>query len=271
MTCEVEVIAHGVSPTGKEIMTMRLRYWRAIHGEFMTHRVFSRNASSSRALPVKTTLKQVWNAPAGPIHWGKNQAGMQANTQLEGFKRKVAGFLWRTAGKVACGFAWGMMKIGLHKQVANRILEPWQYINVLVTATEWDNFYELRNHPDAQPEIQELAEEMRKASEASSPVSYSLKDWYLPFDPGTEFTLAERIKTSVARCARVSYNNFNGKPSTLKDDIALYEKLVGSTPLHASPTEHQAQIATLNNHISGNFRGWIQFRKAMESGYSPVN
>src|SRR5690606_30080072 len=119
---------------------MQLRYPRFIHAEFMTHRAFSRNASSSRAIPVHKMLSQVWNDPATPIHWGASRPGMQAREELKGWKRKAAQAIWKLAGRAACVFAWGAMKLGLHKQVANRILEPWQYIHVVVTATDWDNF-----------------------------------------------------------------------------------------------------------------------------------
>ena len=158
MTCEVKVIEDSINPYNKvRLTTLQLRYWRAIHGEFMTHRVFSRNASSSRAIPIKKFISQVWNDPAMPVHWGKNQAGMKARSELTPLQIKLCKFIWISASKVACIFAYLLSLVGLHKQIGNRILEPWQYISVIVTATEWDNWFELRNHPDAQPDIQELA------------------------------------------------------------------------------------------------------------------
>ena len=137
MTCEVKVIEDSINPNNEiRVTTLELRYWRAIHSEFMTHRVFSRNASSSRAIPVKTMIKQVWNDPAMPVYWGKNQAGMKARTELSSFKIALSKFVWVSASKVACIFAYLLTYIGLHKQVSNRLIEPWQYISVIATSTE---------------------------------------------------------------------------------------------------------------------------------------
>src|SRR5512139_1959714 len=125
MGIEVKIIADSVTGTGKRITTFQLRYQRFFHSELMTHRMLSRNASSSRAIPVSKMISQVWNDPAMPIYWGQNKAGMQATTQIQGFKRKLAEALWVGAGRATCVAAWGMMKLGMHKQISNRILEPW--------------------------------------------------------------------------------------------------------------------------------------------------
>lgn len=258
------MIAHSVSPAGKEIATLQLRYWRAIHGEFMTHRVFSRNASSSRAIPVKKMLAQVWNDPAGPLHWGVNRPGMQAKEELAGFKLYLGKWLWRTSGKAACGFAWVMMKLGMHKQVANRILEPWQYINVVVTSTEWANFFALRCDPDAQPEIQELAVKMKNALDASVPKQIRYGQYHLPYG-NPDHPEHMNLITSAARCARTSYLTHAGGVSNYEADEKLFEQLVGSTPIHASPTEHQATPLPLGERDVSNFRGWKQHRQEIES------
>lgn len=280
MACTAQVIAHSLNPANVMIATVQLRYWRAIHGEVMTHRVFSRNASSSRAIPVRQMLKQVWSDPAGPIHWGANQAGMQARKELIGIRRKAAKTLWRLAGKLMCIVAFLMMKLGLHKQVANRLLEPWQYINVVVTSTEWDNFFALRDHPDAQPEIRELAEAVRCILSANQPKRLKAGDWHLPYASlkdlmleslgGDEavipkLTLLDRIKISVARCARTSYLTFDRKPSKLSADKGLHDKLVLAEPPHMSPTEHQAQALEDDSWVK-NFRGFRQYRSFLEVG-----
>lgn len=248
------------------ISTMQLRYHRYIHGEFMTHRVFSRNASSSRAIPVKKMLSQVWNDPAMPTHWGANQAGMQAKKELSGVKLALAKFAWRTAAKLACGAAWVATKVGLHKQVANRILEPWQFIHVIVTATEWENFFLLRDHPDAQPEIKELARLMKIALARSIPKYRGPNQWHLPYISDYErnlFSIEECIKMSVARCARVSYLTHDGKSPDRVKDVDLHDKLVVSEPLHASPAEHQASPGN-SQVFYKNFRGWQQYRSFLE-------
>ena len=267
MACTVEVVADSTAAHGVRLSSLKLRYWRAIHAEFMTHRVFTRNASSSRAIPVKRMLQQVWNDPAGPIHWGANQAGMQANAELTGWRNKAARFLWRFAGKAACVFAWGLMKVGLHKQVANRLLEPWQYINVLVTATEWENFFELRCHPDAQPEIQELAEAIRDALRGSTPKFLNPGEWHLPYiteEEDAEYGNSTLVKVSTARNARTSYLTFDGKPSKLTEDVKLHDKLVVAEPLHASPAEHPATPMETTDFCR-NFRGWRQYRDFLET------
>lgn len=239
------VIAHSIGPTGKEIATLELEYPRFIHSEFMTHRVFSRNAASSRAIPVAQVLRQVWNNPASPVHWGRNQGGMQAKEELRGFKRAIAGKLWNGAAKTACVFAWGMMRLGLHKQVANRILEPFQLIKVVVTSTEWANFFELRDHPDAQPEIHELANKMRHALADSTPTLVGYGEWHLPYvlrhrddagqmRYGDDLHIGDARKVSASCCAQVSYRKLD---DTLEKALKVYDRLIGSKPLHASPFE----------------------------------
>lgn len=290
MQITAKVIADSISEDRKRITTFQISYPRMIHSEFMTHRVFSRNASSSRAIPVKKVLAQVWNDPAMPVHWGQNQSGMQAKTELTGFKQTVAKALWRGAGKVACMFAWGMMKAGLHKQVSNRILEPWQIIHVVVTATEWDNFFELRDHEDAQPEIRELAIQMRKAMNESNPQMLSHGEWHLPYVLEEELSKALQDsetadkgwelmrKVSAARCCRVSYLKHDGTASKIQEDLKLCERLAGARPIHASPFEHQAspdQVSLTgvdgeweSASLHGNFVGWIQYRKILELDFN---
>lgn len=282
---QAKVIEHSVSEEDKELITLQLAYPRFIHSEFMTHRVFSRNASSSRAIPVKKMIAQVWHDPAMPVHWGKNQPGMQAHTELSGWRRTLARATWRTAAKLAAGVAWVMDKCGAHKQLVNRVLEPFQIIHVIVTATEWSNFFELRNHPDAQPEIRVLAEKMLEAIRKSIPALITANPetadgWHLPY-----VTWIERMehrdnprylaKLSGARCARVSYLTHDGKEPNAQKDLGLYEKLVGSRPLHASPVEHQAypdvfrkegdhDDGWMAQNLHGNFVGWVQHRKLVE-------
>jgi len=250
---------------------MQLRYWRGIHGEFMTHRVFSRNASSSRAIPIITFLKQVWNDPAGPTHWGANNPGMQAKTELTGLKLWFAKQTWKWTGRMVCGAVWAVNKISKpHKQTFNRLLEPWQCISVIVTATDWDNFFELRNHPDAQPEICELAIAIHAAMIASRP---QYRELHLPYVTDEEeqayidgkLTLETLFKISTARCARVSYLTHDGVKPSIDKDVRLHDQLVGSVPIHASPTEHQAMASTSVNEVYyKNFRGWRQYRVDVE-------
>ncbi len=282
-----KIIADSISPWGQRITTFQLRYWRGIHSELMTHRVFSRNASSSRAIPVRKMIDQVRNDPAMPIHWGKNQSGMQAKVELSPEPMQQAKEQWLLAAEMAADIAERMNEIGLHKQVANRILEPFQYIEVVLTATDFDNWYELRHHEDAQPEIFALADAMKKEHEASEPKLLAPGEWHLPYI--TEFEREKYptdvlLQVSAARCCRVSYLRHDGQAPDVAKDIELCERLVGSRPLHASPFEHQAtpdqwldpswfgrlignkgRYSQPNRH--GNFKGWVQHRKLIEEKF----
>ena len=250
------------------LWTVQLRYQRFIHSELMTHRVFSRSASSSRAIPVRKMLAQVWNDPAMPRHWGQNQPGMQAGTSLFGWRRKVARSIWKTAGRVMCGAVWILDKVGLHKQVANRLLEPWQFINVIVTATEWRNFFDLRNHADAQPEFQDLARTIFMAQnehriQGLIRVASARDAWHLPYVTAQEratFEIKDLLKMSSARCARVSYLTHDGKTPDIAKDFELHDRLVESKPEHASPTEHQAWFVPYSDTFYYNLQGWKSYR-----------
>lgn len=298
MGIEVKIIADsisvyrqgGIDHQGVRLTTFELRYPRFVHAELMTHRVFSRNASSSRATPVLTMLKEILQDPAMPVYWGANQAGMQARGELKGWRKWLAQKLWRAARYPAVGVAYLAYKIGLHKQIANRICEPWAHIKVVVTATEYQNWFALRCHPDAQPEIKLLADKMQLKMIHSTPTPLREGDWHTPYVTTAEaklMSLEDRIKVSVARCARTSYLTFDKKTPTLDQDLALYEKLVGSTPLHASPAEHQAKpdcVKTetpmgygfkdwsygdvwVNPKLHGNLRGYVQYRKCLPNEY----
>ncbi len=260
---KVKLLAYSVAQDNPEskIATFQLRYWRPIHSELMTHRVFSRNAGSSRARPSAAIIEQVFNDPWGPIHWGANQPGMQANTELDPVKIKSAQNYWKQASYIVASIAENMVEVGVHKQIVNRILEPFTYIDVVVTATDFNNWFALRDHPDAQPEIQELARMMKAELEKATPEVLPSGMWHLPYITDSDWRDAEKFcqknrvirsmpsydeilevvrKVSVARCARVSYKAHDGTNSPIEDDIALFGRLLVSQPLHASPAEHQA-------------------------------
>ena len=262
---EAKIILDSENPyNGIRLTTMQLRYPRFIHAELMTHRVFSRNASSSRAIPVEKMIKQVIEEPATPIHWGANQPGMQADIELSEPLKDKAILLWKSAALRAASVAQEMHNLGLHKQVANRILEPFQFISVVLTATEWDNWFALRSHPDAQPEIRDLSDRMADCLGISQAIP---REYHLPYVSDEEIA-SEGVETcfklSTARCARVSYLTHDGQTPDIQKDIALYERLVGSVPIHASPTEHPA-MGVLHTNFIKNFRGWYQHRCAVEN------
>lgn len=257
-----KIVLDSISPDGIRLTTFQLQYWRPIHSELMTHRKWSRNAGSSRARPSSKIIEQVRNAPWGPIHWGANQSGMQANAELTGVELMIAKATWLEAAEAAANMADTMVKAGAHKQIVNRLLEPFTYIDVLVTATDFENFFVLRDHKDAQPEIRELAQLMKDEYFFNSiPKVLQIGEWHLPYiteddwimahayakigritrdQPGYREKLDIVRKISVARCARVSYKAFDGKVAPIGTDLDLFQKLLGAQPLHASPAEHQA-------------------------------
>lgn len=267
---EVKIIADSISESGKRLTTFQLKYPRFIHAEIMTHRVFSRNAGSSRAVPVAKMIEQVRNNPAMPIHWGKNQSGMQAKEELTGQELHNTQRMWEIAAADTAYNAELMAKHGPHKQIVNRILEPFQHMHTILTATEFDNFFELRIHEDAQPEIYALALTMKQAMNANKPRLLLVGMWHLPYitdKEKIEFDYAVLCKISAARCCRVSYLKHDGTQPSIEDDLKLFDRLVGSAPLHASPLEHQATpyVKGAGNYFRSNLQGWTQYRKIYEA------
>lgn len=286
----VELIKDSFNPQfNSRITTMVLEYPRIIHSELMTHRVFSRNASSSRAIPVSKAIEQVQNNPAMPVRFGKNQAGMQDAGEYE--QSNAVKSLWVESAKSACSFASVMNDMKAHKQVINRILEPYQFIRVCVTSTNWNNWFNLRNHPDADPTIHALAKTMLNAYHGIPAKVLRPGQWHIPFveevtndysqkfydDKGVILTLEEALKISSSCAAQTSYRKLDSSLDKAED---IYKKLIESKPCHASPVEHQAMaIATVDNpmdyfkvkgvtHIdrngtpwSGNFHGFVQNRQ----------
>lgn len=264
---KAEIIADSLHPTGaSRITTFLLTYPRFVHAEFMTHRMFSRNASSSRAIPVKKQIQAVIDNPAIPIAFLKNKAGMQGGDPLPSAASHAAEYNWLKARDSAVAYASELAEIDVHKQYANRILEPWAHITVVCTATDYANFFALRIHPMAMPEMQALGNAMYDAMEASRPVYRAFGSWHLPFVTDAErlyLSGEDQIKSSVARCARVSYLNHEGKIPELGDDRALYDRLLGAHPIHASPAEHQAKPEGLGTTYTANLRGWMSHRSLL--------
>ena len=301
MGFKAQVITESKGPDGQYLSTGVLQYPRFIHAEFMTHREFSRNASSSRAIPVAKVIDQVRNDPAMPIHWGKNQPGMQAHEELPPLIIEEMKEAWIKAAWAAADIAEQMMDAGLHKQVANRVLEPFQWMHVVVTTTSHSNFDGLRLHPDADPNIHHLAQVWLDARKQHMPNQLAYGEWHLPFIDQDDWATAQRYcqvgritrdmpgyhevvdvlkKVSAARCARVSYLNHEGKRPDLLEDLKLFDRLVRSEIIHASPTEHQATPDTFIQDadnpkwdmwqlqpLHGNLPGWIQFRKTLPNEY----
>jgi thymidylate synthase ThyX len=277
--CAVAVIEHSRNQkTGKDALTYQLKYPRFIHSEFMTHRALSKNAGSSRAIPTEKLYQQVIEDPAFFVYVGKNQPGMQAAEELDAETREKFYAEWKELANISATYArrWAS-DYNVHKQSANRVLEPFLYISVVASGTEWDNFFELRDHEDAQPEIRDLARTMRQAANASVPRvihSGELEDartWHLPYvtmDERKTHKLRDLLAMSAARCARVSYLTHDKLNPTLESDMQLYRRLVESKPLHASPLEHQihaSQYDLPNKNLTG---GFLQHRTLLEKAGS---
>ena len=264
MTISAEVIADSINPDGERITTLCLEYPRYIHSEFMTHRDFSRNASSSRAIPIKKMLKLIRTNMAKPIHWGAKQAGMQASNEVQGIRRFMAKSIWVSTGYLVMAMAYAMEKLGVHKQVANRMLEPWSHIKVVMTATKFANWEHLRLHPDAQPEIHELARQIKSVMLNSKPNKLDWGHWHLPYiiaDSVLEIEVQKEVSTSC--CAQVSYRNLDDSTDKAQK---IFSMLINADVIHASPFEHPAQA--VQDGGTGNFTGtgWRQFRADIEQG-----
>lgn len=261
---KVQLLLHSINPNGQDISTWVLTFPRMILAEINTHRLFSRNASSSRAIPIKKMLESIEENPAMFEYWGSNKPGMQAGNQLTDENLLIAKNKWIEGSKQAIKLAQELSDIGLHKQNVNRVLEPFGHITVILTTTDLGNFFALRAHPDAQPEFQVLAYRMLDKYLHSLPKLLNWNDWHIPFGDrmSEETTLKDRLRIATARCARVSYLTFNGIIDSAKD-ISLHDQLAKSG--HWSPFEHSAQAKDYHGD-NGNFhQGWLQYRKFFDT------
>jgi thymidylate synthase ThyX len=301
MGFDAKVLADSRSPAGHRLTTLEATFPRFVLAEFNTHRVFSRNSASSRAIPIAKQLRRVLEDPYVPIEFGSNQPGMQAGPPLAGEAKELAEREWLSARDDAVRRVLGLVAgpgevaasddplqvlerveaatkarerpaewLNVHKQVANRLLEPFMWHTVIVTATEWDNFWNLRCHPDAQPEIRLVAERMRDAVAGSEPTEVAPGEWHLPLirpeDREQIASLEDLVKVSAGRCARVSYLTHDGRRD-LQADLDLHDRLLTSG--HMSPLEHPARPLG-DDEWCGNFRGWRSYRKEIAGEENPL-
>lgn len=277
--------------TGVNLYTFVLTYPRVILAEVNTHRMLSRNTASSRAIPSYKQRERVLENPFVPVTIGQNQKGMQAGKELEGWRRVAAIKTWELARYPMVFASWLLDKLGAHKQVVNRIVEPWTFTQQVVTCTDLKNVFKLRDHKDAEPHFQIIAGQMHKQvkyvealfdtvnfdcrnpdgsaaalDRVNPPLGvYRVQmlrpgDWHMPFiDDGEVGEIEELKKVSTARCARVSYFlPESGKRSDMERDLELCTRLSSSG--HWSPFEHVATPVAEDAYI-GNFRSWKQYRK----------
>jgi len=289
----VTVIADSVSRYGDRITTLELTFPRFILAELNTHRAFSRNSASSRARSVKKTIAEVRADPFVPWHWPAERLGMAGGESIGEDAIHNARAEWRGASLTAIQYAEALVWNGVHKSIVNRLLEPFMWHTVVVTATDWDGFLDQRlalledGRPAAEPHFYDLARAMKIALDTSIPVERGRDDddasaWHLPY-----VTEAERrnlfrtdvIKMSVARCAGVSYLNQNAE-RPLERDLALYDRLRAANPPHWSPFEHVARPATTWSMFGGethasphryNLVGWESLRWLLEAGLARLD
>lgn len=317
-----KVVLDSVGPNKKRIISVECRYWRAIHSEIMTHRDRARNAASSRAIPFirrvpctcqpdpkycapdcprcqgsgkmiveNCTYSRILNDSFMPEFMGAEQKGMQSGGELQEPNRAncLASIArMRDFCLAECEY---LFEQGLHKSVINRYLEPWSYITVIMTATEWKNFFRLRVHPKAEKHFNKVAGQIQDAIKASRPQELLDGDWHMPYLQNRDYEevydspdtteIVRRLgvqryiasiwrlkRISAARCARLSYLTQDGVRDHAAD-MGLFESLIhpkidadrDDDVIHSSPLEHVNQASNDPSLRSGCMNGWFQFRK----------
>ena len=260
MIPDVSILADSVNEsTGDRLTTFLLgNFPKCLLAELNTHRQLSKNAASARAMPIAKLVEQVQKNPFIP-HWTAHSKGMVGTDELNDNDLRRATAQWLHVRDEAVSGARRLADLGIAKQNANRLLEPWMMVPVIVSGTEWDNFFVLRTAPDTQPEFRAFACEMQQLMIASAPKSLSFGEWHIPLGD-SNLPLKDRIKSSVAACARGSYGNFISDAPDLAKDVVLHDRLMVSG--HWSPFEHQACCAHSGSYA--NYRGWESYRFACQ-------
>ena len=295
-----KVICDSISEQGVRLTTFEIEYPRIVMSEFNTMRAISKNSSSSRAIPVSKMLEHTKNINLKPVYFGSKRSGMQAGDELVGEDLQYAKSTWESALHSMVHSANILDSLGVAKEVCNRLVEPFQLVKVVCTATDWDNFFNLRLHPDADPNICMLAYKMYQSMQESKPIELKVGEWHLPFvnvgwngkgemcyaDDDFNFVeLEQAIKLSAASCASVSYRT---EGMTLEKADKIFDMLIKAEVVHSSPLEHCATpvkpkynelgyvrvncsepqsweegVTHMNKQgqlCSGNLRGFIQYR-----------
>lgn len=289
----VEILQDSINLYGDRLITLKLIYPRFIHSELKTHRIFSTNSSSSRAIPIEKQIDFIEEHTCYPVHWGKNRSGMSADLTTQVDNPELCKYIWNECKNNTIKSVKELLNLNLHKQVANRLLEPFTYMYTILSGTEFNNFFNLRLHKDAQPEIQYLAKLVHESISESTPKQLEYGEWHLPFSNiiNSELSQQDRIKISISCCAQISYRNFD---TSLEKADKIFSKLIESKPVHASVLEHvatpfspkeyetrykckQLYISELEQEIEKfqemdleqffykrNFKGWTQFRLGVD-------
>lgn len=264
-TITAEVIADSINPVGVRITTLKLVFPHIILPQVLTHRVFSRNAASSRAIPTRKMIERVNEDFYLPV-WARNKRGMQPAGLIEDIKViRKATKIWENAMYTSLESALQLAELGIAKEQVNRLLEPFGHVQFLVTSTDWENFFNLRLDHAAQSEIQQLAYEIKQEMDHSDPDELSEDEWHLPFvtkDERVRYTDEELLKISSARCCRVSYWLPEGRSPSFEEDVNRHDQ--GIKDQHWSPYEHPAMSLNHDGRVR-NFRGWIQYRDFVDT------
>lgn len=289
-----KVICDSISESGSRITTFEIEYPRFILAELNTHKMLEKNSSSSRAIPIEKMIEQIESNSAIPLYWGKAKSGMQAGDEIENVQK--AEWIWGEAYLEAKECVGGLVEYcNLHKQTANRLLEPFQMMKTVITGTDWDNFFNLRIHPNSQPEFCMLAYKMYKAMQESKPTLLRQGEWHLPYvhkddkfgyiADQTILKLEEAIRVSASCCAQTSYRKSD---DSLEKADKVFDMLINAEVIHSSPFGHLATpvggmrdgvgikrincsdsitweegITHMNRNgilCSGNLSGWISYR-----------
>lgn len=303
-----KVICDSISEQGVRLTTFEIEYPRIVMSEFNTHRSVSKNSSSSRAIPVSKMLEHTQTVNLKPVYFGSKKAGMQAGKELDGGDLINAKLFWESALFDAVTWATELDELGVAKEVTNRLVEPFQLVKVVCTATDWDNFFNLRLHPDADPNICMLAYKMYKAMEESKPYELKEGEYHLPYvnvgwngkgemcyfdEDFNSVELEQAIRLSAASCASVSYRT---EGMTLEKADKIFDMLIKAEVVHSSPFEHIATpvkpkynelgyvrvncsepqsweegVTHMNKQgqlCSGNLRGYVQYRHLLPNNTS---
>lgn len=264
------MIADSVNPVGDRLTTIEVRLAKFLLAQLNTHRMFSRSAVSSRAVPTEKFIEQVKADPVRPVYWGAAQRGMVASEELSALDRSLAQHVWDEAMRQALAHARELAALKAHKQLGNRVLEPFSFTRSLVSGTDaaWANFFRLRIAHDAQPEMAHAAARMYVARRDSTPKALAQGEWHLPFvgpEWGEDETVASSVDTrllaSAARCARISYLTHDGR-SDLHADVNLAMRLIDDQ--HMSPLEHPARALGTSDRVA-NYTGWEPMRELYDT------
>lgn len=269
---QVKVLADSISPTGQRLITLELTYWRAIHAEVLKHRMLASNSRSSRARPITSMIDEARNNTWGPNHWTLNQPGMVGKEITDEYTKSLYRNMWMSYAEDICKKIENQINMSkylqgpqLHKQVFNRLLEPYTSISQVISGTEWKNFFNLRISEFAEPNMRDLAVAIQEAMNNSNPTELSYGEYHLPYisdEDRSNYSIDDLKLISTARCARVSYAPFNNEKANPSKDLALAKSLL--TNHHMSAFEHIATPVGKHKYIENPFIGWNQYRQEVD-------